>query len=76
MKIPSDPDGYSVDDSGGIHTRYSTHSGRHDRTRTTKGVETLLAGKKGWICPTCFPTIPPRSDDTPRPPQQRRSGKT
>ena len=71
-RIPLDPNGYSVNSSTGtIHTRYADH-GNGERTRTTKGVETLLAGKEGKPCKRCFKT-PRYADDTPRPPQRRRS---
>ena len=70
--IPLDPVGYSVNqNTGTIHTRYATHADG-ERTRTTKGVETLLDGKEGKACQVCYGKSP-RYPDSPRPPQRRRS---
>ncbi len=68
-RIPLDPNGYKVDGST-IHTRYADH-GNGQKTRTTKGVATILDGKQGKACVTCYgktPTYP----DAPRPAQKRR----
>ena len=68
-RIPLDPIGYSVNQSTGtVHTRYADH-GNGERTRTKRGVETLLDGKEGKPCRSCYPH--PRYD-TPAPPPQRR----
>lgn len=74
FRIPIDPNGYAVNqDSGTIHTRYpGAHAGQHYRTRTPKGVESLLDGRTPKVCATCYPS--PRYPEPPRPPQQRRSG--
>ena len=70
-RIPLDPDGYSVNPSTGtIHTRYADHARDLPRTRTTKGVQTILDGKDGKACKTCYKT--PRYPEPPRPPQRRR----
>ena len=72
-RIPLDPNGYSVNQSTGtIHTRYADH-GNGTRTRTRKGVETLLDGKEGRACKTCYGNNPPYPSDTPRSPQRRRT---
>lgn len=72
-RIPTDSEGYSVNQSTGtIHTRYADH-GNGVRTRTTKGVETLLDGKQGRACKQCYGNNPPSPSDTPRVPQVRRS---
>ena len=76
-RIPLDPIGYSVNQSTDtIHTRYAgDHAGDSYRTRTVKGVLTLLDGKKPNVCGVCYPS--PRYD-TPAPasaPQKRRSGR-
>jgi hypothetical protein len=72
MKIPIDPIGYAVNENTGtIHTRYADH-GNGTRTRTVKGVETLLNGKKGTACKLCYPSP---HYDTPAPssePPKRR----
>ena len=69
-RIPVDPNGYSVNPSTGtIHTRYADH-GNGERTRTAKGVETLLDGKAAKPCRICYPH--PRYAEGPRPPQRRR----
>lgn len=71
-RIPLDPIGYKVNpDTGTIHTRYATHA-PGIRTRTEKGVLTLLDGKPGKACVTCYGKKPPYRDDTPRPTQKRR----
>lgn len=71
-RIPLDDIGYSVNpDTGTIHTRYATHSSG-ERTRTTKGVLTILKGKEGKACVLCYGKSP-RYPEPPRPPQQRRS---
>ena len=71
-RIPLDPDGYSVNpNTGTIHTRYADH-GNGTRTRTEKGVLTLLDGKDGKACERCYGKTPRYPDTTPRPPQQRR----
>lgn len=68
-RIPLDPKGYRVNpDTGTIHTRYADH-GNGERTRTKRGVETLLDGKEGKPCRSCYPH--PRYD-TPAPKPQRR----
>ena len=73
--IPLDPIGYAVNPSTGtIHTRYADHARDSYRTRTVKGVETLLDGRKPNVCGLCFPTPLYPSDPTPRAPQKRRSG--
>ena len=70
-RIPLDPNGYSVNpNTGTIHTRYADH-GNGNRTRTTKGVLTLLDGKEGKACSVCYGKSP-RYPETPRPPQRRR----
>ena len=70
-RIPLDPNGYKVNPSTGtIHTRYATHADG-ERTRTAKGVETILDGKQGKACKTCYQT--PRYAEGPRPPQRRRT---
>lgn len=72
-RIPIDPEGYSVNPSTGtIHTRYATHA-EGQRTRTTKGVETILDGKQGRACKQCYGNSPPYPSDTPRVPQKRRT---
>ena len=69
-RIPLDPNGYSVNVSTGtIHTRYADH-GNGLRTRTEKGVRTLLDGKRGKVCKDCYPS--PQYAQPPRPPQKRR----
>jgi hypothetical protein len=71
-RIPIDNDGYSVNpNTGTIHTRYADH-GNGTRTRTTKGVLTILDGKDGKACVTCYGKTPPYPTDTPRPEQKRR----
>ena len=67
-RIPLDPNGYKVDGQT-IHTRYATH-GDGQRTRTEKGVLSLLDGKRPKICRDCFAA--PRYPEPPRPPQKRR----
>ena len=71
-RIPLDPDGYSVNQSTGtVHTRYvGDHAGTSYRTRTVKGVETLLDGRKPKVCEVCFPN--PQYPPTARPAQKRR----
>ena len=70
-RIPLDPNGYSVNVSTGtIHTRYADH-GDGNRTRTEKGVLTLLDGQKPKACKLCYPS--PRYPEPPRPPQKRRA---
>jgi hypothetical protein len=69
-RIPLDAIGYSVNpNTGTIHTRYADH-GNGARTRTAKGVETLLDGQKPKACKLCYPS--PRYPEPPRPPQKRR----
>ena len=69
-RIPLDPNGYSVNPSTcTIHTRYADH-GNGLRTRTEKGVLTLLDGQKPKLCKDCYPS--PRYPAPPRPPQRRR----
>jgi hypothetical protein len=69
-RVPLDPDGYAVNaETGTIHTRYASH-GNGTRTRTEKGVMTLLNGQDGKPCQICYPS--PRYTEPPRPPQQRR----
>lgn len=72
VKLPIDANGYAVTPSTGtVHTRYAgEHAGTHYRTRTAKGVETLLDGKRPKICKLCYPS--PRYPEPPRPPQRRR----
>ena len=71
-RIPIDPVGYSVNqNTGTIHTRYADH-GNGERTRTEKGVRTLLDGKDGKACVTCYGKAPALLS-TPRPPQVRRN---
>lgn len=75
-RIPLDPIGYSVNQSTGtIHTRYAgDHAGDAYRTRTVKGVETLLDGRKPKVCDVCYPS-PSYATPTPADkPQRRRSG--
>ena len=68
-RIPLDPIGYKVDGAT-IHTRYADH-GNGNRTRTEKGVLTLLDGQKPKLCASCFPS--PRYPETgPKKPQRRR----
>jgi hypothetical protein len=76
LRLPIDPDGYAVTlSTGTVHTRYAgEHAGTHMRTRTVKGVETLLDGRKPAICKVCYGDKPPLPASTSRPPQQRRSG--
>lgn len=73
-RIPLDPIGYSVNvGTGTIHTRYAgDHAGTAYRTRTAKGVLTLLDGKPGNVCAVCYGKTPRYPDTTPRPIQQRR----
>lgn len=74
-RIPLDPNGYSVNPSTGtIHTRYATHASG-ERTRTEKGVLTILDGKDGKACTVCYGKSPRYADKTPRPVQQRRIAK-
>ena len=72
--IPLDPIGYSVNPATGtVHTRYAgDHAGDSYRTRTVKGVETLLDGKQPSVCKLCYPSH--RYAEKPKAPQQRRSG--
>ena len=71
-RIPLDAIGWKVNpDTGTIHTRYATHASGF-RTRTEKGVLTLLDGKKGKACLQCYGKNPPYRNDTPRPTQKRR----
>jgi hypothetical protein len=73
IRIPLDPIGYSVDGDT-IHTRYADHVSRNShRTRTVKGVETLMAGKKAKVCGECYPSPQYRTDEKPKALQQRRS---
>lgn len=68
--IPLDPIGYAVSADGTIHTRYATH-GNGTRTRTEKGVLTLLDGREPKTCPTCYPN--PHYKQSPQAePQKRR----
>jgi hypothetical protein len=62
-KLPYDPAGYSVNrETGTIHTRYAgDHAGTTLRTRTARGVDSLLAGAPMHVCRTCY------SGDTPEP---------
>ena len=75
MRVPLDPNGYAVNPATGtVHTRYAgEHAGLHYRTRTVKGVETLLDGKKLTVCLVCYPS-PQYDTPAPAKPQQRRSG--
>jgi hypothetical protein len=70
--IPIDPNGYAVNPATGtVHTRYAgAHAGLHYRTRTVKGVEHYLDGRKPKVCELCYPS--PRYPEPPRPVQQRR----
>jgi hypothetical protein len=71
-RIPLDAEGYSVNqNTGTIHTRYADH-GNGLRTRTEKGVLTILDGKKGKACEVCYGKNPPYPVTSPRPPQTRR----
>lgn len=73
-RIPLDPIGYSVNQSTGtIHTRYAgDHAGDAYRTRTEKGVRTLLAGvKKPKVCERCYPAPQYAQPDRAKP-QRRR----
>ena len=74
-RIPIDANGYAVNPATGtVHTRYAgEHAGLHYRTRTVKGVETLLDGKKLTVCSVCYPA-PLYDTPAPSAPQQRRSG--
>lgn len=73
--IPLDPIGYAVNSSTGtVHTRYvGEHGGVTQRTRTVKGVETILDGRKLNVCAICYPR-PLYPDTQPKAPQKRRSG--
>ena len=68
-RIPLDPEGYKVDGAT-LHTRYADHASGN-RTRTEKGVRTLLDGQKPKPCKLCYPS--PRYPEPPRPPQRRRT---
>ena len=69
--IPLDPTGYSVNlNTGTIHTRYADH-GNGERTRTERGVRTLLDGMEPKACQRCYGKSP-RYAEAPRPPQRRR----
>ena len=68
-RIPIDPIGYKVDGAT-IHTRYADH-GNGQRTRTEKGVRTLLDGQRPKVCKDCYPN--PQYAQPPRPPQKRRA---
>lgn len=72
--IPLDPNGYAVNPSTGtVHTRYvGEHGGQTQRTRTVKGVETLLDGRAAKACPTCYPSPTYPEAAKPRAPQKRR----
>lgn len=73
MSIPIDPDGYSVNvDTGTIHTRYATHA-PGIRTRTVKGVHTLLGDMDGKPCKTCYPSPAYETAERPKTQQTRRS---
>lgn len=71
-RIPLDPIGFSVNaETGTIHTRYADHGKGPAgiRTRTKKGVLTLLAGKEGKACKACYPHPvfdPPAPSATPQ----------
>ena len=72
-RIPLDPIGYSVNaNTGTIHTRYADH-GNGERTRTPKGVLTLLDGKEGKACKSCYPSPQYPTPAKPRTPQRRRT---
>ena len=74
-RIPLDPNGYAVNvATGTIHTRYAgDHAGLHYRTRTVKGVETLLDGRKPTVCSVCFPSPRYAEPDKPKRTQRRRN---
>jgi len=74
--IPLDDIGYSVNlTSGTIHTRYAgDHAGDAYRTRTAKGVETLLDGRQPKVCAVCYPSPRYAEPAKPKVPQRRRSG--
>jgi hypothetical protein len=77
-RIPLDPIGYSVNQSTGtIHTRYAgEHAGDAYRTRTEKGVLTLLDGRKPKLCSVCYPSPQYATPAPPRAPQRRRTAST
>ena len=74
--IPLDPIGYSVNQSTGtVHTRYAgDHAGNAYRTRTERGVLTLLEGRQPKVCSVCYPSPRYAQPVKPKVPQQRRSG--
>ena len=75
-KLPADPVGYSVNrETGTVHTRYpGVHAGNVQRTRTARGVETLLDGRPMHVCRTCYlgDTPDPRPAPTAEAGQERR----
>ena len=72
MRLPPDPEGYTVEGQT-VHSRYASHANGY-RSRTVKGVENLLDGKKPRICKDCFPAGTPPSADN-EGPQVRRVAK-
>lgn len=66
MKIPNDPQGYAVSQTGTIHTRYAEHAGNANRTRTQAGARNLLGGNKGRVCQVCYPSPPSPNGDGPQ----------
>lgn len=75
MRLPIDPDGYSVNPSTGtVHTRYAGDHARDSwRTRTARGVENILDGQKGSVCKTCYPSPSYAKPARDEPPQKRRT---
>ena len=74
-RIPHDPNGYSVNLSAGtVHTRHpGDHAGPVQRTRTLAGVESLLDGRKGKVCRTCYANRPTVNVSAPQNGQVRRN---
>lgn len=73
-RLPIDSDGYSVNqNTGTIHTRYAgDHAAGSLRTRTPRGVETLLDGRKGKLCAVCYSAPRYPTPPTDGAPQRRR----
>ena len=72
-RIPIDPIGYKVNpETGVIHTRYADRHAAGYRTRTERGVLSLLDGKEGKACEVCYGKTPVHRPTTPRAPQVRR----
>ena len=74
MKVPTDPIGYLVEADGTVHTRYADHAtGR--RTRTARGVNNLLEGRKLRLCDDYYPVgaTTPTGGGVPKEAQKRRT---